>query len=119
MDFRKRLGAQLREMRRTAGLTQEGLAERIGDGCAAMTISRFERGVLDPSLTWLDRISAALDTDVDHLLAAVVRQPGATAPARRILEVLGTLDDVELEGAEELLRTYRDVLRRRSVGSSR
>jgi transcriptional regulator with XRE-family HTH domain len=80
---------QVAAHRKTAGLTQAALAERIG--VAVETISRLERGVVIPPVSRLDEIAEVLgvklidlfrysergratDHAVDRLVAAVVRR---------------------------------------------
>jgi len=52
------------------GLTQEALAERIGEGMRQAEVSRLESGrVTLPRRERLERIAAALDIPVGELLA--------------------------------------------------
>lgn len=44
----KKLGGKLREIRQRLGMTQQEVADRLGTD--ASSISRFERGIRDPSL---------------------------------------------------------------------
>ena len=59
-------GRRVREMRKTAGLTQAGLAERAG--LAFETISRLERGRARPTLGLLAQLAAAFGVSVARLL---------------------------------------------------
>ncbi|MCB9686080.1 MAG: helix-turn-helix transcriptional regulator [Alphaproteobacteria bacterium] len=119
MDIRKRLGVRLRELRTSADLTQEQLAERVGGGCAAMTISRYERGVLDPSLARLEQICQALGTDLDDLLSRVVdqRAPLPSAAVQDLVDHLSRLDPVKLRGARKVLKAYIEVVEGSKSGS--
>ena len=58
----KRLGERVAAFRRSAGLTQEGLGERVR--IAPETISRLERGVTIPSIVTLSRIGEALGIEL-------------------------------------------------------
>jgi transcriptional regulator with XRE-family HTH domain len=49
---RVRVGQSLRETRRHAGLTQMELARHLG--VTQSTVSRVERGAIDPSSTYLE-----------------------------------------------------------------
>jgi transcriptional regulator with XRE-family HTH domain len=50
------LGKRIQRARRGSGYTQKSLAERMG--VESITVSRWERGVTQPSLRTLERISA-------------------------------------------------------------
>jgi transcriptional regulator with XRE-family HTH domain len=70
MDDGGSLGEVMRARRRELGLTQEALAERIGDGVRQADVSRMERGrVALPRRRRLERIAAALELPVGELLA--------------------------------------------------
>jgi DNA-binding XRE family transcriptional regulator len=53
-----KIGLQIRELRETAGLTQKGLADRLG--VSQQVVARLESGEADnPTVTTLDRIAKA------------------------------------------------------------
>lgn len=60
------LGRRVREMRKTAGLTQAELAERAG--LAFETISRVERGRAKPSIGLVAQLARAFGVSVARLL---------------------------------------------------
>ena len=60
------LGRRVREMRKSAGLTQAGLAERAG--LAFETISRLERGKAKPTIGLLAKIADALGVSAASLI---------------------------------------------------
>jgi transcriptional regulator with XRE-family HTH domain len=62
-----RLGERLRARRRTLGLTQEALAEKVG--IAPQFLGRIERGVALPSVPTLFRLTEVLGLGVDELLS--------------------------------------------------
>lgn len=63
------LGAYVRRRRIELGLTQEQLAEQIGDGVRQADISRLENDrVVLPRRDRLERIADALDVPLGHLL---------------------------------------------------
>ena len=63
------LGALIRERRRDLGLTQEQLAERIGEGVRQSDISRLERDQMSlPRRDRLQQIAASLDLSIGDLL---------------------------------------------------
>ena len=64
-----RLGAFIRERRQALELTQEQLAERIGETTNQAEISRLERGHIQlPRRERLDAIARALDVSLGELL---------------------------------------------------
>ena len=71
----KRIGRQIRTLRKKLGMSQEVLAEAVG--CSPGFISRIERGRSNFSAHILFSIAAALDTTVDRLLNGL--QPTDTA----------------------------------------
>lgn len=66
-DLLKRLGQQIRSYRRSAGLTLEKLAEKIG--VSYRTIADIERGLQFTSLGNLYQISRAVGCDLSDLFA--------------------------------------------------
>lgn len=62
------LHQKLREARENANLTQEALANLIGVKRAV--ISKYESGMIEPSVSQLKRIAAALNVSVTYLLEA-------------------------------------------------
>lgn len=78
-DLLKRLGQQIRTYRRSAGLTLEKLAERIG--VSYRTIADIERGLQFTSLANLYQISRAVGCDLSDLFtwASAKREPTQAA----------------------------------------
>lgn len=60
-----RLGSRLKEARTTAGLTQQGLADKAS--VSRKTINTVENGVFVPSTVLALELARALDTTVDTL----------------------------------------------------
>ncbi len=61
-------GAYIRKLRRSKGLTQEKLAQKLN--LTSKAVSRWENGTSKPRGDYLLRLSALLDTSVDKLLSA-------------------------------------------------
>jgi transcriptional regulator with XRE-family HTH domain len=59
------LGRVVEELRREAGLTQEGLAERVGT--EFNRIGELERGAVDSRFSTLLRVARGLDVDLDEI----------------------------------------------------
>ena len=71
MDARQTLGQVIRARRLALGLTQEELAERIGDGVRQAEVSRLECDRVSlPRRRRLTRIASALELSVGELLAS-------------------------------------------------
>jgi transcriptional regulator with XRE-family HTH domain len=92
MDTAQTLGQVIRSRRIALGLTQEELAERIGDGVRQAEVSRLERGrVTLPRRQRLAHIADALNMPVGELLASsgwagageALRSPGDVLPESR------------------------------------
>jgi len=64
-----RLGKNIAGRRKALGITQAVLAEVVN--VDEETISRFERGMVTPSLATLDRLATALDCGLEHLVSGV------------------------------------------------
>lgn len=114
----KSLGQFIRERRLELGLTQEQLAERVGEGVRQSEISRLERNrVTLPRRHRMEQIAAALDAPVGVLLArsgwagAEVIETGtpARAPEREApFESQALVDDGQI--IEDLLRVWPTAL---------
>jgi transcriptional regulator with XRE-family HTH domain len=63
----QRLAANIAAGRKSLGITQAVLAERLG--VETETVSRFERGVSTPSLQTIERIAEVLGVTVSALLS--------------------------------------------------
>lgn len=65
----KTLGTFIRERRMELGLTQEQLAERVGEGVRQSEISRLEHdGIVLPRRSRMEEIAAALEVSIGDLL---------------------------------------------------
>jgi len=64
-----RIGERFAELRRDRGMTQDQLAERLQ--VERETVSRFERGVTDPSMTKVLEICEVLEVPVASLITRV------------------------------------------------
>ncbi|MFK3734084.1 helix-turn-helix domain-containing protein [Streptomyces sp. NPDC088090] len=63
---RRDLGQRIAELRRTAGLSQDDLADRIG--MERRSIQRYERGERDPRFSELLLVAEALGVDMTDLV---------------------------------------------------
>ena len=65
-EFNKLFGALIKEKRETLGLSQNQLADKLGNNF--QNISRIERGEIAPTLYWCYNLSKALDIELEDLL---------------------------------------------------
>jgi transcriptional regulator with XRE-family HTH domain len=82
--------SQLREIRKSRGLTLAELAAMCRPPTTAVTIGRLETGMRKMTVPWLERLATALDLDPADLLpgdvstsvpvAAILGRDGAAAP---------------------------------------
>jgi transcriptional regulator with XRE-family HTH domain len=75
MDKRDRFAVNLRHARKTAGISQEELAERCE--LHRTEISLLERGGREPRLGTLIKLATALDTTAEALCAGIGWNPKA------------------------------------------
>jgi transcriptional regulator with XRE-family HTH domain len=65
ISLRKRFGQKITELRKAAGLSQEGFADKCG--FARSYMSRVERGKGNPSLDAIETLAAGLKVPVSRL----------------------------------------------------
>ena len=107
-----RLSRNLALRRRTLGLTQAQLAERVG--VSTETVARFERATYSPSLSTLEDLAAALRCDPQELVADMTAPLTGSTTEDRILSCLSGLDHEELEHVLALVdRESAFLLKRR------
>ena len=59
---------RIRDIRREKGLTLADVAARCAPPTTAQTIGRLETGMRNLSLTWMNRIAAALEVEPELLV---------------------------------------------------
>ena len=96
-----RLGERIRQLRRSKGLSQAQLAEKLGEGCAPETIGRYERGSMFPSWRTLERLAAALSLDIDALLGPIFVPP--RQGVQRVVDLLARVSDERLDRIVQIL----------------
>ena len=96
---------RIRDIRREKNLTLADIAARCTPPTTAQTIGRLETGMRQLSLTWMNRIAAALEVEPEVL----VRAASSQAPS-----VVARL----LESGAEALPTPRDALLPTELGGS-
>lgn len=110
-DLAQRLSRNISSRRRTLGLTQAALAERLG--VDTETLSRFERGKHVPSLATLEKLAGLLMTTVGELLAEDLKQ--ADDDALVITSWLAGLTPEDRVFARDMLKQCCDHLSSRKA----
>ncbi len=59
IELREMIGAQIAEIRKQKGLTQEELGDRAG--LSRVSIGKIERGISEPTISNLSQIAEVLD----------------------------------------------------------
>lgn len=91
VDLAERVGRVIAIHRKSRGLKQEDVAERLEIGVEA--VSRIERGVATPSLNRLFELADMFECEVSDLLTAVSSRPAdQTARISSLLEGLSKQD---------------------------
>ena len=75
MDVRRRVGLNVKNVRRERGLSQEGLAFECG--LHRTYVSGVERGIRNPTVVVLEKIAEALKVPAGRLLDEPLRKPRA------------------------------------------
>jgi len=104
-DMHQHIAKRIKDLRVAAGLTQTALAGQLG--VTPNTISRWEGGVYQPSLTDLDKLARAFQRPITAFLPAD-RQPVSNEQSA----LLSATGDLPPEDIEEL-RRYADFVRAR------
>ncbi len=114
--MQKTLGALIRERRMELGLTQEQLAERVGEGVRQSEISRLEHdGIALPRRSRLEQIAAALEVSIGDLMVRTGwmdeenRSALATDPEEDGGCVPGGLNGVGEESLEAAMEAVSDA----------
>lgn len=65
-DILENIGKRIAESRRSAGFTQEELANRLG--VTPQALSKWEKGASSPDLVMLSSVCQILDVSADYLI---------------------------------------------------
>lgn len=106
MDYRE-IGLKVRSFRKSRGLSQEQLAERVGISTTHM--SHIETGATKLSLPVLVALAKALEVRTDELLFPSLPKAGNDA-REKILAVLDTCTEDEADLLSALLQAARQTI---------
>ncbi len=105
MDLKQHIGIRVRAARTRRGLTQEGLAEQIGQ--AAETVSHLERGKPLTGLDTLERLGRCLGVSVGDFFEGYEADrdvhKGRVELEQRLSELTRSLSDDDLKVAVDLI----------------
>ena len=71
-EFNKKIGLYLRKIRLEKNWTQTELASKVNSDF--QNISRVERGILSPTLYWLNNIAEALEMNLGDLINNAIKE---------------------------------------------
>jgi len=104
------LAENIREYRKSMGLTQEQLAERLG--ITLGTVSKWERGGSEPDLGYLMELAELFRVSVDALIGFSMRGSNADEEADRIEALVNRVSFEELQAEyEKALRKFPNHFR--------
>lgn len=111
------LGNRLREARKNAKLTQDDLSQIIG--VKRSVISKYENGIIEPSISQLEKIADALQTPTAALIGAESPDPMVEFPSssKRLWVELDMCQDQKLrslvvevvKNINQILNEYREI----------
>src|ERR1051325_7792558 len=106
------IGPTVRKLRTQAGLTQAQLAEAAD--IADATLSRIEKGRMQPSLAMAEKLAKALRIPVDALRTTPreSRKSGLRPSEAKLLAVVREMDDAAVEDLARALRLIVAAARR-------
>ena len=91
MNYGAILSASIAELRKSAGMTQDALAEKLG--VTFQAVSKWENGLAMPDITFLPRLSEIFGVTVDSLFGLAARQSPKTENIPSKVRVLDWDDD--------------------------
>jgi transcriptional regulator with XRE-family HTH domain len=103
----KNIGVNVRRFREAAGLTQGQLAERAD--MADATVSRVERGRLEPSSTLLAKLASGLRVKVDDLLGPM-KDSAKTRHRPSVAKLVATVEDLDDAAVDDVTRAIKLLL---------
>ena len=80
----RRWGANLRKQRENHGLDQLALGKKLRPEVVQTTVSRWERGLVEPSRAYKEQLAFVLHTDADLLFPLSRRDPNSEPTSRHL-----------------------------------
>lgn len=88
MSLNMEFGQRLQQLRKTKGLSQEELADRVG--VSRQAVSKWESGQTAPDLERLLALSEQLNASTDYLLKGIDPSPQEQGPDAAVFSVVAT-----------------------------
>jgi transcriptional regulator with XRE-family HTH domain len=102
-------GTRLTEARKTAGLTQAQLAERLS--VSQQMIDYYERRAKNPTADFIRKAAAALNVSVDRLLDHEVKNGRKPGPPSQLEQKIAALRQLPRDKQKMVLQLIETVLR--------
>ena len=115
-DIRARLGARIRTLRQSKGLTQEALAERADVDVSY--VAKVEGGKRLPSLDALRRFSRALDVPLTSLVVVLDEAAEPQLAFKGALDELTAIASMCDHGQVELIAEFARMVKEKGLGRS-
>ncbi len=112
------LGAKIKALRKTKGLTLEQLAEEIGSGKSYIW-ELENRGVKRPSAEKLAAIARALDTTTDYLVDNGMTEQTNQVKREVFFRKFDSLDEEDQQKIEDIIDEWSKKKRRNGRGPTR
>jgi transcriptional regulator with XRE-family HTH domain len=103
------IGKHLQTIRKKRGLTQKGLAEKIG--VARETVAAYESGRAHLTDRTLMDLSVALRVSVDEILGVRPSSMGSSTVSRRLMKRIVIIESLPEGVKKRILRTLDDSIR--------
>ena len=89
----KKIGGFLRELRKSAGFTQEQVAEKLG--ISSRTISRWETGAYMPDISMLVDIAELYDVDIREIIDGERKEENMNSEVKEVAEKMADYSTME------------------------
>ena len=89
----KKIGGFLRELRKSAGFTQEQAAEKLG--ISSRTISRWETGAYMPDISMLVDIAELYDVDIREIIDGERKEENMNREVKEVAEKMADYSTME------------------------
>jgi transcriptional regulator with XRE-family HTH domain len=111
MEYLKGVGLRISTLRKSQGITQEGLAQMVGY-TSRSSINKIERGLVDLPQSKIKDIAKALGTTPTYIMGIEEENPtamydGISEKRRELIEFAMTVPE---EKAEMILRVMKSIV---------
>lgn len=103
MKTKELTGQRIRELRRSKGMSQEGLAEKVG--ISSKYLSSIERGQENPTFDTFIKLATALDIEIAEIFNFSHKGKSSKELREFLIELIKTGDEEKLELTARLLKS--------------